>query len=721
VTEVNRLCAEIEDEPARLDEYAAEMQTILESGNTEERQAVAEMLQEIVRERGSPSRSVLGRHTALLDTAVHDDDPTVRRFGALATALVADEHPETVTEFVDALVEAYPSGPSYSEQALIIRALGTIGHETNTSLDQYDAWFAELLHDGEGLAPKEIAVNIGNIVVDAPHKYPITVQALVAVLDEADSETRTNAMLVVALIAQEDVTALPLVGWETLGISPVVLGGHLGTQLFASPVWIGIMIDPVILGGGLGVLTLYWQVGRTEYQLRHRLYDDIMVVPLKDSGDRHGDPTGSWRAVQLETDRSVLALGETGSGKTEAIKVLAAQLQADPDEPFVIFDYKQDYQTFFEGDHVVRLSSEDSDVIWNVFGEIEEDEDCDEIAKSIFAGAETDNDYFTNAATQVLADVFRLLRQRSDPSVTMTNRDLISFLNKADVDTMRKGFILEDLSAQKHLPAGVEASSNIASILEERVKAVFRGNFAEGGDFSVRDYMANPRGRILILDFPIQQSSSVQPIFRLLIDWSIRFGLEDERGSYYLLDEFAALPKLDMLERLINAGRAYNCYAILGVQAIPQLHDTYGKDGADSLLSGLAQEIHLRVGQGSVEYCRKRLGRNRVERNVGNDDDDWLTVKDKNDQRVFEEYPVGEDTLQNLDAGRGVVHTTAGRQWGRLYMLDDIEGRLLPVDRLRFHERIAARLGIGQLDPSQPELEPTADRDEPTPRLEEES
>jgi hypothetical protein len=209
----------------------------------------------------------------------------------------------------------------------------------------------------------------------------------------------------------------------------------------------------------------------------------------------------------------------------------------------------------------------------------------------------------------------------------------------------------------------------------------------------------------------------VQPIFRLLIDWSIRFGLA-ERGSYYLLDEFAALPELDMLERLINAGRAYNCCAILGVQAIPQLRATDGKDEADSLLSGLAQEIHLRVGQGSVEYCRKRLGRNRVERNVGEDNEyDWLTGEDENDKCVFEEYPVGEDTLQNYEAGRGVMHTPAGRQQGRIYLLEEIEGRLLPTDRLGLRERVTARLIFGRKR-AQPQIEPTTDGAGPTPQLE---
>jgi energy-coupling factor transporter ATP-binding protein EcfA2 len=409
----------------------------------------------------------------------------------------------------------------------------------------------------------------------------------------------------------------------------------------------------------------YWYWRPSHYQLRHRLSEDILVVPFKDSGDSNGDPAGSSRAAEFETDRSMLVFGETGSGKTEAIKLLAHQMQADPDEAFVIFDYKEDYQTFFADDDLLRLSSRDSDVTWNVFCELKNREDCDEIAEAVFAG--TENNYFTNAATQVFADILRFLYQRGyRHDYTPTNKDLVDFLADTDAEDLRKFLEEENLSSKKHIPKGAEASLNIVSNLEERVNKVFTGDFAEHGYFSIRDYMNDPEGKKLVLDFPIERSSSVQPMFRLFIDWSIRFGLTTERGSYYVLDEFAALPELDMIERLINAGRAYNCYAIMGVQAISQLHERYGNDSADSLLSGLAQEIHLRVGdQASVKYWRQRIGRERVERGDGDN------------KRVTEEYPIGENTIQNLEAGRGIVHTIEGWQRGRLYMLEEVEDRLL--------------------------------------------
>lgn len=188
---------------------------------------------------------------------------------------------------------------------------------------------------------------------------------------------------------------------------------------------------------------IYWYVRPSEYQLRHQLSDDLMVVPLKQylrpwkgSDESGGDPAGSKRAAEFEMDRSVLVLGETGSGKTEAIKVLAHQMQADPDEAFIIFEYKMDYQEFFDDDEVIRLSSTDTDVYWNVFMEIETSDDCDEIAEAVFAGAE--DDYFASTAAQVLADILRLLHMRGlETGEPMTNRDLVNFVSEVDIDTLR--------------------------------------------------------------------------------------------------------------------------------------------------------------------------------------------------------------------------------------------------------------------------------------------
>lgn len=469
-------------------------------------------------------------------------------------------------------------------------------------------------------------------------------------------------------------------------IAVIALDQRLASQ---NPLWVG---GAIVVGCGV------YSVWRpSEWQLRHLLADDDkMIVPLHRSqiaakiewilkyvfnehdineNMQSGQPAGSPAAVEFEKDRSILVLGETGSGKSEAIEVLAHQFESDDAAPVVAYDYKEDYQEFF--DDVIRLSAVGSDRYWNVFREIRNEEDCKEIAAAIFSN--TENDYFMNAAEQVFESILIMLdRWGKEDGYDPSNEDLLKYIDSADSDSLREDFEDEEIGAAKHMAEDTTAAENIVSNLEMQVSQTFSGDFAEKGTFSVREYMNNPSGKQLIFDFPIDRSAAARPIFRLLIDWSIRFGMLREAGAYFILDEFAGLPRLSNIERLVNAGRAYDCYAIFGVQAVSQLNSTYGRDDAESLLSGMAQEIHLRVGdESSVSYIRQRLGKEMK-----------IRGRDGNERRT-EEYAMSSQTIQQMGAGQGIVHTMKGWQRGQLYMLSEVDGSILPEDRSTF-QRIKA-------------------------------
>lgn len=54
-----------------------------------------------------------------------------------------------------------------------------------------------------------------------------------------------------------------------------------------------VLISPPIIAGGGVLAGLYWLWRPSEYQLRHRLSENILVVPLRESGSNHGEPAGS--------------------------------------------------------------------------------------------------------------------------------------------------------------------------------------------------------------------------------------------------------------------------------------------------------------------------------------------------------------------------------------------------------------------------------------------
>ena len=80
-------------------------------------------------------------------------------------------------------------------------------------------------------------------------------------------------------------------------------------------------------------------------------------------------------------------------------------------------------------------------------------------------------------------------------------------------------------------------------------------------------------GYVLVFDRPQRHSASTAPIFRFLIDRAAMYALEDgTHGSYFVLDEFARLPRLSRIEELVNVGAGQQTQVILTLQAVSQLY-----------------------------------------------------------------------------------------------------------------------------------------------------
>ena len=94
--------------------------------------------------------------------------------------------------------------------------------------------------------------------------------------------------------------------------------------------------------------------------------------------------------MSIPREGSILALGATRSGKTETGKWIVSQMQADENEPMLVYDHKDDYQTFFDeiDREYIKLSAGGSTHTWNIFDEIDRESDADEIARAIFAEVE---------------------------------------------------------------------------------------------------------------------------------------------------------------------------------------------------------------------------------------------------------------------------------------------------------------------------------------------
>jgi len=371
--------------------------------------------------------------------------------------------------------------------------------------------------------------------------------------------------------------------------------------------------------------------------------------------------------IPLERNYSTLVLGEPGAGKTTTINLLLRQMNADPDEPVVIFDYKGEFdrRELFPGRKVATLSVTGDDNNWNVFREADSEDDYREIANRLVTeDADNQNEFFLKASRDVLEAVMvHLDREHLHP----TNRELVEFFRQSQRDIHDALDQYDDLGQATRMTAG-ETGRDALMTLSQFLKDTFTDSFAEVGGFSVRDYMNDPDGRVLVIQADIAKFETTKPAIRFLVDWAIQHGLQDgSRNAYFVLDEFQRLPNVENIENLTGAGRAQQAQAILGLQSVSQLEASYDEGLANAIVAGATQEILMRPGdQRSVEHVQQAVGTARPD--VAQDAPEF--GRKEYTQQEYVEYSARE--LRQFRVGDAIVKTPDGfvegrvKQWANL-------------------------------------------------------
>lgn len=328
------------------------------------------------------------------------------------------------------------------------------------------------------------------------------------------------------------------------------------------------------------ILYRYWRDRPPQLTLSSERLDDAEVgLPVNHINETdHLDGRLLRRLIPLDLTGSVGILGATRSGKTNAAKLLVDQLrdQADEQTPFIIYDHKTDFQDHLDDDAYILLSGRDADVQWNVFEEVESDQECEELARELFPAPTDGSDFFADASRQLFAAVLKVMRREAPDGTTPTNDDLVTWIESTTVeelaDTLAEHPDLQGITDYID-PDAAEQSQGVMASFRKEIRNMFQGDLCEAGSWSIRQYVADPQGKVLIIDYPQRLGESTKPLIRFTIDWAIRFALDDgEQSAYFVLDEFARLPPLRRIGDLVNVGAGQDTRALITLQSVAQLY-----------------------------------------------------------------------------------------------------------------------------------------------------
>jgi len=406
------------------------------------------------------------------------------------------------------------------------------------------------------------------------------------------------------------------------------------------------------------------------------------VVPLEAVANKDDDAD---TPPTLDQDISTAVIGETGSGKTSMMQLLAYQFPYDRNTAVIAHDTGEEFQQFYrdlEFD-VKRISATGSEIVWNLFQDADSEPKFREVAGAIFGEPDGHNP-FHRPAKQTFQDMLMYLHleaKRNNRRQDLCHTDIVSLLDQGHY-ALKEALDEYDRLDSGHIdPDKGKGARNVYQTLRENVRPVFVDDFADYGQFSLGEYIKNPDGRVLIIDSDPSRMETLGPMYQLLLDWSIRYAMNSPNPTVHVLDEIDALPSLTQVTNLTARGRKNKARALIGVQTIGQLEDTYST--ISGIVGNCPQGVYFGPGDAeSTEFVLNELGerrqldrtemvamshqgRNETARSQSRD-----TYKEK------DKTPITSGLLQDFEPGECIVVSRTTWWHGQSYELHEVRDDL---------------------------------------------
>lgn len=340
--------------------------------------------------------------------------------------------------------------------------------------------------------------------------------------------------------------------------------------------------------------------------------------------------------------KHTLLMGGTGCGKTNVFNYFVQQIkrQLKQDDVMIIFDTKGDFLRRFyrPGDVVISNSKAHADISskWNIYKEIVVDgfenndvyNNTHEITRSFFRDAieKSGQPFFPNAARDLLASlIVAHVRMGADDlefkKAYFNNKALKGYLDRLTpkkISKLLSNDVFSDLSSVlSYIGDGTsDQSLGVLAELQNVVRQILIGTFADDGRFSVREFVRQKGAKTLFIEYDMSIGDTLSPIYRLLFDLALKeaMGRNKPEGNVYLIcDEFKLLPHLQHIEDGVNFGRSLGVKIIAGIQSIEQLYEIYGENKGRNIAAGFSSVLAFKANDTTTrEFVSNLYGKNIV-------------------------------------------------------------------------------------------------------------
>jgi type IV secretory pathway TraG/TraD family ATPase VirD4 len=315
-------------------------------------------------------------------------------------------------------------------------------------------------------------------------------------------------------------------------------------------------------------------------------------------------------------------IGTTGTGKSTAIREILQTALARGDRA-VIADPDAGYlQRFYDADRgdVVLNPFDRRSVKWDLFAEIKNDHDVDQLALSLIP----DHDGPDRSWRGYARTFFSAVTHQAHGAGISEVGELYRLLVVADATELRS--LVRGTPAQPFLDEhNSRMFDSIRSVTSSAVGALAYIARQTSRGFSVRQWISEETLGVLFVPYQAGQIAALRSTISGWMRLAIFEAMNREQGGeepgerhrlWFVVDELDALGQIDGLKDALARLRKFGGRCILGFQSVAQVSGTYGHGDAHTIVENCGNTLILRCsaseGGGTARFASQLIGEREV-------------------------------------------------------------------------------------------------------------
>ena len=322
--------------------------------------------------------------------------------------------------------------------------------------------------------------------------------------------------------------------------------------------------------------------------------------------------------AQLDETKHFKIIGTTGTGKSTAIRELLTGALARGDRAIIADPdggYLRRFQDPSRADIVLNPFEPDSRK-WDLFGEINNPYDIDQLARSLLPDqGGPDRSWISYARTFFTS----VTRQAHEAGIT-------------DLGELYRLLVVSDAKELRGLLAGTPAQpfleehngrmfDSIRSVTSSAVGALDYIAQQTAEPLSIRQWVRNEdsSGGVLFIPYQAGQIAALRSTISAWMRLSIFEAMSRPEGDqrlWFVVDELDALGQIDGLKDALARLRKFGGRCVLGFQSIAQVSSTYGSGDAQTLVENCGNTLILRCSGsdhgGTANFASRLIGQREV-------------------------------------------------------------------------------------------------------------